>query len=152
MSRALPWLVALVQAIALGIQFQGDPVTGFATLPIFTPLSPEMEQAMRNERGQPTPISPREALKRAEAQVRDPDSSVTPTDLRTLSETVEALRAARDRRHGLNVSMMNTAVAVAKELEPNQWAWIHMHRDARDGAHEVDMLDRLRKQLSQSSP
>ena len=152
MNRVLPWLVAMAQVIALGMQFQGDPATAFTTLPIFTPLSPELEQAMRNERGQPTPITPREALKRAEAQIRDPNSKVAPADIRKLSKTMEALRAARDQRHGLNVAMMNTGVAVAKELEPSQWAWIEMHRDARDGAHEVEMLERLRKQLSQTSP
>ena len=151
MKRALPWMVVAVQLIALGMMSRTQPDTGFTTLPIFTPLSPELEQAMRKERGQPTPISPREALKRAEAEIRNPTSQMTTADLRTLADTMKALRTERDSRHHLNVEMMNTAVSVAEQLEPQQWAWIHMHRDARDGSNEANVFKRLNKQLSQTS-
>jgi hypothetical protein len=53
----------------------------------------------------------------------------------------------RNRRHTLNIALMDVGVAIAKELSPAQWQQVHMQRDALRGRAEADVLERVLNRL-----
>ena len=68
MSALRPWLLAAILACTAALQIweRAGAQTGFSTLPILSPLSPELESVMRKKRGQPTPINPQRAVQIAD--------------------------------------------------------------------------------------
>ena len=156
MSRLAPWVLSVILGGTLALQFmaRGDAKTGFSTLPILSPVSPELESVMRKQRGQQTPVSPRRAAQimqaiGAEESLSQAVRTAAAKQLQNATHTIGGLRSLRDERHGLNVAMMNVGVEIASELTPVQWAHIHMHRDVRDGLAELDTLRRVRTQLQE---
>jgi Spy/CpxP family protein refolding chaperone len=154
MSRLGPWLVCVILASSALVQWgsDGGSKTGFSTLPILSPVSPELEQAMRKQRGQATPVSPRRATQIVQAigadeQLGQGAREAVAKQLVNATQSVGGLRTLRDERHGLNVAMMNVGVEIASKLTPAQWSHIHMHRDVRDGLAELDTLRRVRAEL-----
>jgi hypothetical protein len=153
MSPRLGWVLAGCLAVALGLQLrlllQRGP--GFATLPVFVPASLEHERAMREARGQPAGRGGEEALRAAEALLRAPvDPSRAPAQRDALARvraTREALLQARNRRHALNIALMDMAVEVARDLSPEQWDAIHMRRDALRGKAEAELFSRVEAHL-----
>lgn len=154
MIDARPWLlaVALGAVAVLHVEAMRTTDTQFSTLPILSPVSPELESSMRKKRGQPTPVNPRRATEILQAIAADDALSQSARDgaakqLQNATQSVGGLRNLRDQRHGLNVSMMNVGVEIAEQLTPAQWSHIHMHRDVRDGLAELETLKRVRAQL-----
>lgn len=128
--------------------------SGFATLPVFVPVSLEYEKRMRAERGQPAGRGGEEAFALAEGLLALPElgdlAAKDPTlrgKVEALRETRAALLDARGRRHALNIALMDVGVAVARELEPAQWDRIHMRRDEVRGKAEAEVFDRLLERL-----
>jgi hypothetical protein len=161
MTTRFGWMLVVVLAVSVAAQLRlvlhRGP--GFATLPIFVPDSAIHEQAQRDARGQPAGLGGEEALQAAEALLRAPlDPATTPARQKVMA----ALRAdrarlldARNRRHALNIRLMDVGVAVARELTPAQWDAIHMRRDAIRGKAERDLFARLLAKLGgagQGSP
>lgn len=121
--------------------------TGFATLPIFVPVSLEYEQQMRAARGQPAGRGGEEAVELARALLEEPlDPTLAPA-LTALRESRARLLDARGRRHALNIALMDVGVAVVSELTPDQWAAIHMHRDELRARTEAEVFDRVLEKL-----
>lgn len=156
MSKLGPWILVLILGATLALQYTACSVseTGFSTLPILSPVSPELERVMRKQRGQQTPVSPRRATQIMEAIGADEGleqaaREAASKQLQNATHSIGGLRTLRDERHGLNVAMMNVGVDIASELTPAQWSHIHMHRDVRDGLAELDTLKRVRTQLQQ---
>ncbi len=153
MSPRLGWLLAACLAVALGLQLRLLLVRGpgFATMPVFVPVSLEHERAMREARGQPAGRGGEEALRAAEALLKSlPDPEKAPSQQQALARlraTREALLAARNRRHALNIALMDVAVEVARELSPEQWDAIHMRRDALRGKAEAELFSRVEAHL-----
>ena len=150
MSRAA-WLVPALLAVALGLRLADRlrAPTTFATMPILTPTSLVYEAQLRQARGQPAGMGGMEAFLLAERLLAAPDSidpALAP-ELSALAEDRAALLALRDRRHGLNTSMMEVGVEVAARLRPDQWDAIHMRRDALRAEAEAQTFDRLLQRL-----
>lgn len=159
-SALLGWVavacLAVSCALAGGVLLHRGP--GFATLPIFVPASLAHEKALRAERGQPAGKGGVEAVELAESLLRDATVSSDPAlagEVAALGETRARLLDARNRRHALNIRLMDVGVAVARELTPAQWDAIHMRRDAIRGKAERDLFARLLAKLGgagQGSP
>ena len=156
MSRVTSW--SLFSLLLIGVLAQGTTLwrgqrgSGFATLPIFVPVSLEYERTLRQRRGQPAGQGGEEALHLVQAlQEMDLD----PTTRARVAPLVERLKtarsellAARERRHGLNIALMDVGVALARQLDPAQWDHIHMHRDALREAQEMEAFERLLQRLA----
>ncbi|MES2639090.1 MAG: hypothetical protein V4850_06390 [Myxococcota bacterium] len=146
----LPWaLVALlVASCAWNLRTFVTSGSGFATLPIFVPVSLEYERQMRSARGQPSGRGGEEAVALARALTEEPglDPALAP-QVAALRATRERLLDARGRRHALNIALMDVGVAVAAELTPEQWAEIHMKRDVLRARTEAEVFDRLLEKL-----
>lgn len=150
MSDKLAWAIAAVLAGSCAWQAHAlvTGPSGFATLPIFVPVSLEYERQMRSARGQPAGRGGEEAVTLARALAEEPDLDPA------LGPAVEAMRAtraelldARGRRHALNIALMDVGVAVATELTPAQWAEIHMRRDVLRAHTEAEVFDRVLEKL-----
>lgn len=153
MGERSGWGVSLVLLLSclwqISVLAGGD--SGFATLPILVPVSLEHERAARA--GQPPAVSGEEAIRLAgELLARE----LTPAQRAALLPEVEAMERTRarmlelrGRRHELNIALMDVGVAVASALTPEQWAQIHMRRDALRARAEADtfgrVLDRLQR-------
>jgi hypothetical protein len=147
-GERLGWAAAacLTVACALEARLLLHRGPGFATLPIFVPASLAHEKAMRAERGQPAGKGGVEAVELAETLLRDPSVAGDPTlaaEVQGLSEDRARLLEARNRRHALNIRLMDVGVEVARELTPAQWDAIHMRRDEVRGKAERDLFARL---------
>lgn len=150
MSDRLAWLLAAVLAASCVWHARAwlTGPSGFATLPIFVPVSLEYEKQLRATRGQPAGRGGEEAASLASALLDEP--SLAPS----LAPLVEQLRAdrarlldARGRRHALNIRLMDVGVAVASELDVEQWAQIHMRRDELRARTEHEVFERLLERL-----
>lgn len=150
MSDRVGWAVAvvlLVSVVAQGVaMMRAGP--GFATLPIFVPVSLQYEQQLRAQRGQPAARGGEEAFLLAAAllDVDGLDPALRP-QIEALKATRLRLLDARNRRHALNIALMDVGVAVATQLTPAQWDGIHMRRDAIKAEAEAAVFDRLLGEL-----
>ena len=151
-GRALPWALAGILALScaghLLMMRAADP--GLATLPIFVPTSLAYEQAMRAERGQPAERGGQEAVEIARALLESPSLPTDPAlaaQIAQIRDTRAALLEVRNRRHALNISLMDVGVAVTRELSAAQWDQIHMNRDALRTETEMDVYARLLERL-----
>jgi hypothetical protein len=146
----LAWFLAAILAcgVAVHVRTLLADGPGFATLPIFVPVSLEYERQMRSSRNQPAGRGGEEAVTLARALLEEPglDASLAPR-LETLRATRAKLLDARGRRHALNIALMDVGVAVTKELTPAQWDLIHMKRDALRARTEAEIFDRLLEKL-----
>lgn len=147
MTDRVAWTLAAVLALVAGLQAHGlsKGDTGFGTLPIFVPLSLEHERQLRAERAQPPGDNGEQAVRVAEGLIAR-QAALEPT-LRPKIEAVRDARAklldARDRRHALNVRLMDVGVAVTATLTPAQWDSIHMRRDALRAEADAEVFDRV---------
>lgn len=133
---------AIGQAIALR---QGG--SGFATLPIFVPASLKYEQQLRADRNEPAGKGGGDAAALAQVLLNDPAAASVAPQLAQLRELRAQLLDARNRRHALNIRMMDVGVAVARELSPAQWDAIHMNRDGLRARSELASYDRLLEKI-----
>lgn len=148
-ERVAPALLSVVLALACAWQVRSLVATGpsFATLPIFVPVSLEVEQQMRQQRGQPAKRGGEEAILLAQALLdEDLDPSLAPK-MEALRQTRAKLLDARGRRHDLNIALMDVGVAVTAELTPTQWDHIHMERDTLRARTEAAVFERLEQKL-----
>lgn len=150
MTRALPLVVLLVgvlSVIAHAALRGSPPASGLETLPIFVPASLEVEALMRTERGQAAGRGGLEAadLARALLQERfdDETASRLTQPLARLRAARHALLDARDRRHQLNVTLMQAGVRIGRELTPPQWTHVISSRDAVKATEEAALFDAL---------
>jgi hypothetical protein len=152
-KSALPWLLAGALALScaghLATLRAADP--GLATLPIFVPTSLAYEQAMRAERGQPAARGGQEAMEIARALLESgdlpEDDPALAAQIAQVRDTRAALLEVRNRRHALNIALMNVGVAITRELDTEQWDQIHMNRDILRTSTEMDIYARLLERL-----
>lgn len=155
MSR-LPWVVVGLLGLSCAAEVAlllTDPPT-HATLPIFIPVSLEMERGMRARRNQPAGRGGEEAmqvvraLEDLESASLDPAtaSALAPT-VATMAETRAKLLDARNRRHALNVALMDVGVDVATELTAAQWDAVQSRRDALRADDDAAVFARLQARL-----
>ena len=143
--RGVPWVLAAVLAVSVvgHAWVLGRAQPTHAVLPIFVPVSLEHERAMRTKLGQPAGRGGEEAVDLARALL---DVEVPPA----VGPTLERLRVGRlallqlrDRRHQLNVALMNVGVALGAELTPEQWTHVISHRDELRSVTDAAVFDRL---------
>jgi hypothetical protein len=149
MNDKLAWALAVVLAASCAWQARvlTSSGSGFATLPIFVPVSLEYERQMRAARGQAAGRGGEEAVSLARALADETlDPALAPA-IERLRDTRARLLDARGRRHALNIALMDVGVSVAAALTPEQWAAIHMRRDALRARTEADVFGRLLKRL-----
>ena len=60
----------------------------------------------------------------------------------------EALLDARNRRHQLNVTLMQAGVRIGRELSPAQWEHVISSRDAVKATEEAQLFDALDRALA----
>lgn len=138
--------------LALAATAQGASVfrarTGYATLPIFVPVSLEYERQMRSDRQQPAGKGGEEAndLVRELLSRTDVDPALAP-QIAALKVQRDKLLDARNRRHALNIALMDVGVAVTTQLTPSQWDRIHMQRDAIRGKSDAAVFARVMEKL-----
>ena len=158
MTARVGWALVAVLAIAVAAQLRlvlhRGP--GFATLPIFVPDSAIHEKAQRDARGQAPGRGGEEALLAADALLRAPlDPATTPARQKLVAD-LRADRArlldARNRRHALNIRLMDVGVELARELTPAQWDAIHMRRDALRAQADDEVFDRVEERLRAAAP
>jgi hypothetical protein len=150
-SVRLAWALALVLAVSGALQAHAlvKPESGFATMPIFVPVSLEYERQMRAARGQPASDGGEQALRVAERLAADGaglDGLLRPK-IEAVRDTRARLLDARGRRHALNIRLMDVGVAVAAELTPAQWDRIHMRRDALRAEADAAVFERVLARL-----
>ncbi len=157
MSRAdavLAWGVVAVLGLALAARGLAlRPGEGFATMPILTPTSLVYEAQLREERGQPAGMGGAEAVAMAEALLAAPASSdpAVAAEVEALAQDRAQLLSLRNRRHALNVAMMDVGVEVARRLRPAQWQAVLMGRDQTRAAAEAETFERLRRHLAEGA-
>lgn len=117
--------------------------TGFATLPVFVPVSLEYERQMREERGQPAGRGGEEAVETARRLLEAPVDPSKREAIERLRDTRAKLLDARGRRHALNIRLMDVGIAVTRELTPAQWDAIHMQRDQLRGKADAELFERV---------
>ena len=121
----------------------------FSTMPIFTPVSLQYEKQMRNGE---EPLNIRQAmsiLPRLEDLVRQ--GKVREKDLLKFKEDRQKMLDLRNKRHELNIEMMELAVDIVGELTTEQWEIIQSQRDALQAEVEMAIFDDALR-LFQSSP
>ena len=64
-----------------------------------------------------------------------------------LAQTRAQMLELRNRRHTLNIALMDVGIALTAELTPTQWEQVHMQRDALRGRAEADVLERVLEKL-----
>ncbi len=143
--KGIEWALVALLAVSVGghAWFLGRAQPTHAVLPIFVPVSLDHERAMRTKLGQPVGRGGEEAVELARALL---DVEVPPS----VGPTLERLRASRlallelrDRRHQLNVALMNVGVALGAELTPDQWTHVISHRDELRSVTDAAVFDRL---------
>ncbi|MEN9784875.1 MAG: hypothetical protein RLZZ299_139 [Pseudomonadota bacterium] len=149
MSPRLGWVIAACLAVSCTLTavplLRRGP--GFATLPILVPVSLEHERALRAQRGQPATVT-EDPARLAQSLLGSPAASrARPGDVAALRDARLGLLDARERRHVLNVRLMDVGVAVARVLTPAQWDAVHMHRDAVRREAEAALFDRVLQRL-----
>lgn len=155
MSRvawAVCGVLGLGVAANLGMVLSEAPT--HTTLPIFVPVTLEMERAMRSQRGQPPGRGGEEAVILADALLAEDLDATTAAALSPEVEELRRLRQAlldaRNRRHLLNTNLMNVGVAVAGELDAAQWSDVDMRRDALRVEGDDAVFERLLTKLRAS--
>lgn len=140
-------IVCVLLALGAGVNawLWWSPGPTHQTLPIFTPVSLEMERAMRKgpSRGG------EEAVRLAQALVEEPNlDPALAGDVQELKALRLRLLDLRNQRHALNTRLMEVGVEIGTELTPEQWAVVTMQRDSlrRDGDEAV--FNRLLQKLS----
>ena len=114
-----------------------------AVLPIFVPVSLEHEARMRGALGQPAGRGGEEAVELARAlEGVEVPASAGPA-LERLKAARLRLLALRDRRHQLNVALMNVGVELGQVLTADQWTVVISHRDTIRAADDGAAFDRV---------
>ena len=54
----------------------------------------------------------------------------------------------RNRRHALNVQLMEAGVGILETLTPEQWEFIQSQRDSIQATHETKEMEKLREMVS----
>jgi len=120
-------------------------------LPIFVPVSLEYERAMRRQRNQPVGRGGEQALELVRVLLAEPLEPATAAQLepsiRALRDSRARLLELRNRRHALNVAMMDLGVALVAELEPGQWEVINAQRDVLRASGDLAAFDQLLESL-----
>ena len=154
MSRVLVLLLTLSCLANLAVISRSGPQ--HSTLPIFVPASLAYEQQLRQDRDQPAGQGTgREAAELVqwiqEGLQEQPLDAATRArlapQLLALRDTRAELLEARNRRHALNVAMMQLGVALGRELTPAQWDQVHMSRDLLRAREELLLYDSLLEEL-----
>lgn len=146
MTRAWTWALGVVLAgglaTNLGLLLRGR-AEEHAVLPIFVPVSLEMEKAMRAERGQPAGRGGEEAVELARGLgARPPADDATRAQLAAMKQSRDHLLQLRDERHQLNTRLMQVGVEVGRVLTPEQWAVIVQKRDELRRPGDAAVFDR----------
>lgn len=153
MRSWLPWSLAFLLAVSCLAQttllVRDRPQA--RSLPIFVPVSLEYERALRRERNQPAGRGGEQALELVRALLAEaPEPSSAPQlepSIRALRDSRARLLELRNRRHALNVAMMDLGVALVAELETSQWEAINMQRDALRASGDLAAFDELLERL-----
>ena len=143
------WATVALLAAGLGIRLLPPAGTDFESMPILVPTSLTYEAQLRDARHQPPGRGGAEAAELAEAMLAEgvgADPALA-AEIEALRDERARLLVLRDRRHQLNVALMEVGVDVARQLRPDQWRDIVMHRDARRAAADADTFDRLLARL-----
>jgi hypothetical protein len=147
--KALPWLLCLVLAVSAAghawMLVRDRPT--HAVLPIFVPVSLEHEAGMRAKLGQPARRGGEEAVELARALLDLPVAPEAAPAVERLRATRAHLLALRDRRHQLNVALMNVGVDLGAALTADQWETVFSHRDQIRAKDDAAVFDRLLEHL-----
>lgn len=153
MSERTGWILVFFLLISLAGQgwmllHRGS---GFSTLPIFVPVSLEYEKQLRNSRQQPASRSGDQLMALAQSLEQ---STLPPEVAARLKPSLDALfktrlqlLEARNRRHTLNIALMDVGIQITHRLRPEQWEKIHMRRDALRAKAESEVFERLERKL-----
>jgi hypothetical protein len=152
MSARLGWMIAAFLACSCvgQIYLLSRQGSGFETLPILVPVSLEHEraglagQSSNSKAGEAVlPLATALLQQNLDATLR---VQLLP-QLERLGQTRVRMLELRNRRHTLNIALMDVGVAIAKELSPSQWQQVHMQRDALRGRAEAEVLERVLNRL-----
>ena len=138
-------LVALLLCLVVQWLPRMQPGVQFSTMPIFTPVSLQYEKELRNGEA---PLNIREAmsilpqLERLASQ-----GNIRQQDLLKFKEDRKTMLELRNKRHELNIEMMELAVAIVSDLSKAQWDVIQSQRDALQAEVEMEMFDDALRRL-----
>ena len=134
-------LVVLLAVQSFGVW---QEKTGFATMPIVTPVSLQYEQSMRQGA---EPIS----IAKVMEIIPELQQGLYPNTPPSLVEKLQLDRAKmldlRNERHALNVYLMGAGVKILQELDKEQWEFVQSQRDNLQKQVEMDILDSVIEQL-----
>jgi len=138
-------VIALVVSLLLQLIPRWQADARFEMMPIFTPVSLQYEQQLRQGTA---PLNIRQAMMVLEDIDEKIDrGTVEEKDLLQLRENRKKMLEFRNRRHDLNIAMMNLAVEIVQELDPEQWNIIQSQRDAIQAKVEMEIFDDLLRRL-----
>jgi hypothetical protein len=152
MNDRVAWALCAVLTVLIAAQAWhrfGGP--RFATMPILVPVTPEFEDAARARRGLSASRGVEEALTLASriepGKLAAEDRALVRDALPALEAAQARLLALRERRHALNIRLMEAGVEMTSVLTPAQWDKVHMNRDSVRAQADVTTFDRLRAAL-----
>jgi hypothetical protein len=134
-------LVALLAVQLFGLR---QEKTGFATMPIVTPVSLQYEQSMR-QGVEPVSIAKLMEIIPELQQGRYPH--VAPSLVEKLQRDRAKMLDLRNERHALNVYLMEAGVEILQELDKEQWEFVQSQRDSLQKQVEMDILDSVIQEL-----
>ena len=138
-------LIALLLCLVVQWLPRMQPGVQFSTMPIFTPVSLQYEKELRNGEA---PLNIREAmsilpqLERLASQ-----GNIRQQDLLKFKKDRNTMLELRNKRHELNIEMMELAVAIVSDLSKEQWDVIQSQRDALQAEVEMEMFDDALRRL-----
>ena len=138
-------LIALVLCLMVQWLARLQPQLHFSTMPIFTPVSLQYEKELRE--GQ-APLNIRQAmsilphLERLALQ-----GTIRQQDLLKFKENRKKMLDLRNKRHQLNIEMMELAVDIVGDLSKEQWEIIQSQRDALQAEVEMEIFDSALRKL-----
>jgi len=140
------WMILLLVGLLLvQLQPRASSAPQFEVLPIFTPVSLQYEAEIHQGE---EPVDIRKLLQiLPELEQKLEGSEVSKEDLLRLNEQRQRMLQLRNRRHELNIAMMEGAISVLSELNEEQWAFIQSNRDRMQAEIEADIMERLLHRL-----
>ena len=141
-------LIALVLCLVVQWFPRLQPDIQFSTMPIFTPVSLQYEKELRN--GEP-PLNIRQAMSiLPQLENLALQGNIRQQDLLKFKEDRKRMLDLRNKRHELNIEMMELAVAIVGHLSEEQWQVIQSQRDALQAEVEMEIFDQALRKLDAS--
>ncbi len=121
------------------------PQSDTAVLPILTPVSLEYEKAYRS--GEP-PVDIHQMMDRIQ-QVQPTSSPENSIEVRNFISDRKQMLELRNRRHELNIELMNAGIELISMLNDDQWSLVQSQRDRVKLDKEESLMEELLLRWSQ---